>query len=97
MKPGIRFRSVLWAVVIVLALIGIGVAARRITKLVPIVVSGYHPPPPSPNPMVREFAALDDLFAHYPRLTLIHIVPGVIFMILGPLQFNSSLRARYLR
>ena len=96
MKPAARFRSVLWAVVIVLALIGISVATRRIITVVPIAVSGYRPPTTSPNPMDREFSALDDLFAHYPRLTLIHVVPGVASMLLGPLQFNSILRARHL-
>jgi predicted membrane protein DUF2306 len=97
MKSAARFRSVLWAVVIALALIGTGVATRRIIKVVPLAVSGYRPPTASSNPMDREFTALDDLFAPYPRLTLIHVVPGVAFMLLGPLQFNSTLRARHLR
>jgi uncharacterized membrane protein len=44
-----------------------------------------------------QFGALDDLFARYPVLTLIHIVPGLLFMLLGPLQFSSTIRARYPR
>jgi uncharacterized membrane protein len=65
--------------------------------LVPIVVRGYRPPAVTSNPVAVQFAALDDLFAHYPVLTLVHIVPGLLFMMLGPLQFSSTIRARYLR
>ncbi len=97
MKPGIGLRRVLWAVVIFLALIGIAVAVRRIVKLVPIVAGQYHSPRAPANPVAAQFAALDDLFARYPTLTLVHIVPGIFFMVLGPLQFSSTLRARHLR
>jgi uncharacterized membrane protein len=83
--------------VIFLALIGIAVAVRRMGQLLPILIRGYHPTLLSANPAVARFAALDDLFAHYPILTLVHIVPGLLFMLLGPLQFNSSIRARHLR
>jgi uncharacterized membrane protein len=65
--------------------------------LVPIVAHGYQPPAVPSNPRLAQFAALDDLFAHYPIFTLVHIVPGMLFMILGPLQFNSTIRARHLR
>jgi len=47
--------------------------------------------------VAAQFAALDDLFAQYPILTLVHIVPGLLFMLLGPLQFSSTIRARHLR
>jgi len=66
-------------------------------NLLPVVVGGYHPPTVSSNPVAARFAALDDLFAHYPILTLVHIVPGLLFMVLGPLQFSSTIRARHLR
>jgi uncharacterized membrane protein len=97
MKPGIRVRRALWSAVIFLALIGSAVAMRRMVHLVPIVVGGYHPPAVSSNPVAAQFAKLDELFAHYPILTLVHIVPGLLFMLLGPLQFSSTIRARHLR
>src|SRR4030081_1154484 len=97
MKPGIRLRRALWSAVIFLALIGSAVAVRRLVLLVPIAIGGYHPPAATSNPKAAQFAALDDLFAHYPVLTLVHIVPGLLFMLLGPLQFNSTIRARHLR
>jgi uncharacterized membrane protein len=72
------------------------VALRRMAHLVPIVVRGYHPPAVTSNPVAARFVALDDLFARYPILTLVHIVPGLLFMVLGPLQFSSTIRARHL-
>jgi uncharacterized membrane protein len=97
MEPGVRIRRVLWGAVIFLAFIGTAVAVRRIVNVVPILLYGYRPPPPAGNPVAAQFGALDDLFAHYPILTLIHIVPGLLFMLLGPLQFSATIRARHLR
>jgi uncharacterized membrane protein len=97
MQPGIRLRRALWSAVIFLALIGTAVAVRRMVKLVPVVAGGYHPSAATSNPAAAQFAALDDLFARYPILTLVHIAPGLLFMTLGPLQFSSTIRARHLR
>src|SRR5216684_6219233 len=97
MKPGTRLRRALWSAVIFLAFIGVVVALRRMVHLLPVVVRGYHPPASTSNPVAARFAALDDLFAHYPILTLVHIAPGLLFMMLGPLQFSSTIRARHLQ
>jgi uncharacterized membrane protein len=96
-KPGIGVRRALWSAVIFLAFVGSAVAVRRIVHLTPIVVRGYQPPTVASNPVATQFAALDDLFAHYPILTLVHIVPGLLFMVLGPLQFAPTIRAHHLR
>ena len=37
---------------------------------------------------------MDAGFARHPLLTMVHIIPGLLFMLLGPLQFVSSLRSR---
>jgi uncharacterized membrane protein len=95
MKPGARLRRLVWIAVVFLAVIGVAVAVRRIVKLAPVVARGYQPSGVPANPVAAQFVPLDDLFAHYPILTLVHIVPGLLFMILGPLQFNSKLRARH--
>lgn len=97
MKPGIGRQRAVWYGVIFLAVIGVAVAVRRMVHVAPIVLHGYHPPPAPSNPRLAQFAALDGLFARYPILTLVHIVPGLLFMILGPLQFNPTIRARHLR
>ena len=97
MRRGIGRQRALWSTVILLALIGVAIGVRRTLHLVPIVAHGYHPPAVSSNPRLAQLAALDDLFALHPILTLVHIVPGMLFMILGPLQFSSRIRARHLR
>lgn len=93
----IRTRRTLWSVVILLALIGVAAVVRRMIALMPVLINGYAPPAIASNPRAAQFAALDDLFARYPLLVLIHILPGLLFMILGPLQFSSSMRARHLQ
>lgn len=95
MEPGIR--RVLWGAVIFLAFIGTAVAVRRMTTVIPVLLDEQRPPRPASNPVAAQFSGLDGLFAHYPVLTLIHIVPGLLFMLLGPLQFSSTIRARHLR
>src|SRR5581483_10287416 len=97
MERSTRIRRALWSAVVLLALIGVAVAIRRAAQLVPILINGYSPPAARGAAGAAQFAALDDIFARYPALTLIHIVPGLLFMVLGPLQFSSSLRARHLR
>jgi uncharacterized membrane protein len=97
MRRGIGGQRVLWSAVISLALIGVAIGVRRTVHLVPIVAHGYRPPAVSSNPRLAQLGALDDLFARHPILTLVHIVPGMLFMILGPLQFSSRIRAQHLR
>ena len=92
-----RIQRTLWSVVVVLALIGVAVAVRRTTTLVPVLLNGYTPPAPTSNAAAAQFAALDDIFARFPTLTLVHIIPGLLFMVLGPLQFSARLRVRHLR
>lgn len=77
---------VLWVAVIVLALLGVAVAARRtIVLLKPGAMSARK------NPA----AGLDEHFAKEKAVTLLHVLPGMIFMVLGPLQFVGGLRAKY--
>jgi hypothetical protein len=84
--PNRALVRLLWAIVIFLAFIGLVVATRRTTTLLL--------PPATHNPK-NPAADLDAHFANLRALTLIHILPGIIFMILGPLQFVSALRSRH--
>src|SRR5205809_1459715 len=97
MVPGTRFRGAFWSVVIFLAVIGVAVALRRIVHLWPILTRGYIPVATTSNPRAAQLVALDDIFARRAILTFVHIVPGLLFMLLGPLQFSSTIRARHLR
>jgi uncharacterized membrane protein len=78
----IRF---LWAAVLFLAFIGLAVATRRAVVL-------FHPALPNTN---NPAAALDAHFSDHRGLTLTHILPAMLFMILGPLQFVKGIRARH--
>lgn len=71
--------------VIFLAFNGLAVVARRTIVLL-------HPGAPTTrnNPA----AALDAHFADHRALTLTHILPAALFMILGPLQFVPRIRSR---
>lgn len=94
-RPSIRARRVLWGAVIFLALIGVFVVVRRTAQLAHILINGYSPPAAPSDPALAQFAALDDVFARHPVLTLVHILPGLLFIVLGPLQFSSKLRERH--
>ena len=97
MKDAKRAGRWVWGAVIFLAAIGSAVALRRIVNLVPVVIGAYRPPAAAPKPALAQLTALDDLFARYPILTLVHIVPGLFFMLLGPWQFSATIRARHVR
>ncbi len=74
-----------WAAVIFLVFVGLVVVARRTIVLL-------HPAAPNPrNPA----AALDEHFTDHIALTLAHILPAALFVILGPLQFVSGIRQKH--
>lgn len=86
MTPNRALTRLLWGLVIFLAFLGVAVAARRaIVLFKPGALSA------AKNPA----AALDAHFASRRAITLTHILPGMLFMVLGPLQFIPGLRARH--
>jgi len=70
-----------WTATLLLSAIAVTVAIRRI----------LHLQAPSRFPGA---AALDAGFAPHPLLTMIHVIPGLLFVVLGPLQFVRTLRTR---
>jgi hypothetical protein len=81
-----RFRRMMWIGLIFLCVIAAAVVIRRMAAL------AY--PPHNPP---AQFAGLDEAFAAKPILTLVHIVPGLVFVILVPFQFSRSFRNHHLR
>ena len=73
----------LWSIVLFLVLIGVVIVVRRTLHL--------FAPSPAPSNF-QEAAALDAGFAAHRLLTMIHIIPGLLFVVLGPLQFVRRLR-----
>lgn len=72
----------------ILAFIGIGAVIRRV-----LVIAGALPMSFSTS----GGPAFDAGFTQHKVATLIHILPGAVFMVLGPLQFMPSLRHKHIR
>jgi uncharacterized membrane protein len=88
MGPNRTLLRFLWIAVVFLAFIGLAVATRRAVVLWK---------PATTHVANNPAATLDSHFASQRALTLTHILPGMVFMILGPLQFIRNLRSRYPR
>src|SRR5437870_13707344 len=76
----------LWMALVFLCAIGAAAATRRIVALGITPLDGS-----------LEFAGLDAHFAAKARMTLLHNIPSLLFVLLIPLQFVTSLRRRYPR
>jgi hypothetical protein len=74
----------LWVITVFLVLIGIGIVVHRLLVLSsPAKFASSRSPVP------------DGGFAAHPILIRIHIIPGLLFMLLAPLQFVKRLRTGY--
>jgi uncharacterized membrane protein len=84
-----RTTRLLWFAVILLVVIGVAAVTRRtVVLLSPGSLGGANA-----NPA----AALDTGFARHMALTLVHILPGGLFLALAPFQFAANWRQRHLR
>lgn len=79
-----RPSKTLWSVVFLLVLIAVAAVVRRLFAL-------------SAAPGTGPTAGLDLHFLQYRALTLAHILPALLFILLAPLQFVTRLRTRMLR
>ena len=77
-----RATRTIWVGTIVLSLIGVAVVTRRLLTLTNAI------------PAAGPTTGLDAGFARHETLTIIHIVPGLLFMLLAPLQFVKRIRVR---
>jgi hypothetical protein len=84
----------LYGAIILLSIAGIAAIVRRTVTVVPVLLNGYQPTVVS-SAIAAKFAQVDDIFRRHAILTLIHIIPASIFIVLGPLQFSRRLRARF--
>jgi len=74
----------MWIVLVVLCAIGAAAATRRIVEIVAPPAAGS-----------ADFGGLDAHFTAKAGMTLVHIVASLLFVLLVPLQFVSSLRVRH--
>jgi hypothetical protein len=81
----------MWGITIFLVLIGIAIVYRRV-----IFISNLNTPNGYVPGVTKNKSPVPDAgFAAHPPLTLIHIIPGLLFMLLAPLQFVKRLRINY--
>ncbi len=83
MKPRPALVRILWLATLFLVLIAVAVVVRRTLQL-------FGPAPAGTG--LPERTALNTGFSRNRLLTMVHIVPGLLFMLLAPLQFVSRLR-----
>src|SRR5689334_14523150 len=76
---------IIWAGTAFLVLIAVAMVTRRALSLSGVLVT---------RSAMSSAADVDAGFSAHPLLTFAHMLPGLAFMLLGPLQFVPSLRAR---
>jgi len=81
-----RPARLVWTVTLFLVAIGLATVVRRTYVLLS----------PPEHPRFAAGAALDAGFAVRPSLTLLHILPAALLIVLMPLQFVSRIRRRHL-
>jgi uncharacterized membrane protein len=80
-----RLGPLLWTIVIFLSLIGVAVAVRRMAQL--------ERPSPAPS-RFPDAVAMEAGFTRHSALTVAHIAPALLFLLLAPLQFLPALRRK---
>lgn len=70
-----------------LTAIGVGMVVRRTLAVMGLIAS-FNPSGGAP---------FDSGFGKHPVITFMHILPGMLFMLLGPWQFMPRIRARHIR
>jgi uncharacterized membrane protein len=83
-----------YILVAAMALTGIVIVVLRAVSLAQALMGEALPLAGSSDD--RGLALFDQAFTPRPGLTLLHIVPGLMFMILGPLQFVAKIRVKHL-
>src|SRR5690242_12097541 len=83
--------KLVWTIALILAFIGIAMIVSRTFFLIPVLEGRYVPQPPPPG--LPHFP--DEGFVNNPVLTLLHILPALLFVVLGLLQFAKQIRTKY--
>lgn len=90
-------RRVLWWGVVILAAIGIAAGVLRIVSVLTGGLDYSVFQSVFPSNRVQEAVTLDRWFLGYRLLALLHVVPGILFLALAPLQFWPTFRNQHLR
>jgi uncharacterized membrane protein len=105
MKPKRWLVGAFWSVVVILVIIGVVAASGRIFVLsdpargeriaTEILERITKVRPPNAAPVVQDQKAVEAGYQQQSALVLAHVVPGLLFMILGPFQFIPGMRSRH--
>ncbi|MBI1769694.1 MAG: DUF2306 domain-containing protein [Bacteroidetes bacterium] len=82
--------KLVWTVAFFLTLIGVVIVTRRTFFLIPVLQNRYEPTPPPPG--MPNFP--EEGFVNNPVLTLLHILPALLFILFGLLQFVKTIRTK---
>lgn len=80
-----RLVRLLWLFTLVLVLISVAMVMRRTLSLFGLI---------STSSALSGSTPVDAAFTRYAPLTMLHILPGLAFVVFGPLQFVKTLRNR---
>jgi uncharacterized membrane protein len=105
-RPCPRLVLAVWSGVVLLGIIGVAAALARAafvddlaTRIDPFrdsMMRLLDREDPFLFRRAEELARFDSRFAAHPVVTLLHVLPGALFLALAPLQFSSTLRNRHL-
>ena len=104
--PPLAIRG-LWCGVVLLGMIGVAAALGRgvfpadlTSGAEPFrqrLLRALHREDPFVLQRAEELRLVDSRFAAHPYATLLHVLPGGIFLVLAPFQFSSRVRNRHIR
>jgi len=88
-----RISRLLRIAMFLLVAIGVGMVIRRILAMEGLAGSFN----PAGSARFGAAASFEAEFARHPFIVFLHILPGALFLLLGPLQFIARIRDRYPR
>jgi uncharacterized membrane protein len=83
-RPHVTLTRLVWLATLILVLIGIAIVTRRTLSLLGLI---------STSSNLSGSAASDAAFTRYAPLTMAHMYAGLLYLVLGPFQFVTTLRA----
>jgi uncharacterized membrane protein len=106
-RPPALLVAALWSALALLIAVGIGSALGRgvfrgdfATRADPLrqrVLTAFHREDPLESRRPEELDRFDGRYAANPVATLLHVLPGGVFLLLAPFQFSSRIRNRHRR
>jgi len=107
LRPPFPLIRGLWGGVIVLAAIGVAAAVGRgvfpgdlAAREEPVrqrILQALDRDDPFESQRARELDLVDGRFGAHPAATLLHVLPGAVFLLLAPLQFSARIRGGHLQ